>query len=131
MAVLDEQLKLICDEFGRSTGEWHDSSCLETLLCAAHEHGVLSDVEIYQILDDDRDVFLVSVEVGASTYVHSALTHWRDVRPNPHVVAEEAVRHVLEWLGRVAADVRTRFLDHVAQIVSTAVTPSTRRGAAG
>ncbi|WP_329133266.1 hypothetical protein OG552_15435 [Streptomyces sp. NBC_01476] len=129
MTALEKQLPQILDEFGGSGDVWCDSFRLEALLLAAHEHGVLSDVAIYQVLDDERDVLLVSVEVCPEVYVHSVLTDWTEIQPGPDVAAEDAVCHVLRRLEAIATAVRVRFLGQVAEIVSSAVLPVREEGA--
>lgn len=104
MTVSDDQFAAISAEFEQSSGTWSDSLCLEPLLCTAHEHGVLRDVWIHQLLDD-RDTFLVSVEVAPAVFAHTMPTPWPDLRPAPDTRGVAAVRHVLERLDAISQSV--------------------------
>ena len=129
MDISNDQLAAVCREFGESNHEWDDSLCLETLFCSAHTCGLLGDTGIYQILDDDQDVFLVSVEVCSGLYVHSDAIRWSEVRPAREAGHEEGIRHVLAQLGQIATELRARFMMEVAEIVSGAVSPEQRADA--
>lgn len=118
----DRQLAAIAAEFDDLSHPWVDSLNLDFLLAAAHTHGVLPEVVTYQLLDeDDRDLFLISVELSPGIHAHAAPTYWCDVRPPSDLPPAHAIRHLLEQLDQVAKEVRARFLTEVAEIVSAAV----------
>lgn len=98
----DEQLAAISTEVAESGSAWSDSFCLEPLLCTAHEHGVLRDVWIYQILDD-RNIFLVSVQVAPAVFAHAMPVTWYEVCPDPDRQGADAVRQVLERLAAISS----------------------------
>lgn len=104
----EEELAAIYADFGESSsGTWNDSLCLEPLLCAAHEHGVLRGVWTYPLLDGrDVDLFLVSVELAPAVFAHAMPLNWYEIRPGPGTQGAEAARHVLERLRTVADAVR-------------------------
>jgi len=80
MNITAEQLAAIDADFSDPSSTWKDSLSLDFLLLAAHAHDVLPEVDIYQLLDeDDRDLFLISVELTPGIHAHTAPTYWRDV----------------------------------------------------
>lgn len=123
MSIPDRSITAICAAFDDSRRSWSDSLGLSYLLAVAHECGVLRDVGTLHVLDDEHDVFAVSVEVSSDLYVHGELTQWSEVRPEAEMDDGQAVRHVLRRLDEVAARVRAQFLSEVATIVSTALLP--------
>ncbi|SFF51370.1 hypothetical protein SAMN05216251_11713 [Actinacidiphila alni] len=96
-----DQLAAISADFTDTVATWSDSFCLEPLLTTAHEHGVLRDVWIYQLLDD-RDIILISVEVVPATFAHTMPVNWRDIRPDAEKRGVDAIGHVLERLNTLA-----------------------------
>ncbi|WP_329177913.1 hypothetical protein [Streptomyces sp. NBC_01477] len=86
---------------------WADSSVLDALLIGARAVGVLTDVDVFQLLDeDDRDLLLVSVELRPGVLAHAAPMRWRELRPAPGVLGVRAVRDVLMRLAGIADQVR-------------------------
>jgi hypothetical protein len=123
-SVSDDQLAAVASITDRD--DWQDSCGLEPLLVAAHAAGFLSEVWIYQLLDESQrgiDLCLISVEVAPAIYVHAMPLDWRDLRPSQQTSGVEAVRHVVDRIAVTAAEVRARFFGEIAEIVSGVVMP--------
>ncbi|WP_327290457.1 hypothetical protein [Streptomyces sp. NBC_01198] len=100
-------IRVECGDAVETLSGWTDSSCLDHLLVAARSFGVLLDVDVFQLLDEDeRDIVLVSVELRPGVFAHAPPAKWDEIRPASDVLGVRAVRHVLGRLRDIAGRVR-------------------------